>query len=135
MAYKYTVIISTYADQQTHDIQIASGTASTITPGTASTIARRRNRVHRIVVISEKKVQISLLTCWMKRKFLRRLNFNVGTNHGEFTGVKGDLSWVISVVDVELDYHVGARRCLEPDYAKALENYVKHSTAGFDVNI
>jgi hypothetical protein len=52
-------------------------------------------------------------------------------NTHSFKEVANDLEWIVSIVKVELDYHIGDKKCLLPKNKEKLREYSRSRLSGY----
>ncbi len=94
-------------------------------------------------IVYERKIscqidkKLSKFTTYMECKFSHRLSpfskeSDIKTeNFVKFTSVVGSLEWIKSIIDVEIDYHIGVGECLRKENKKYLDYYLANPTAGY----
>lgn len=93
-----------------------------------------REHVFTYRVKSTRQVPIRKLCEYMRWKFgAYDNNANVDSGkYGIFTNIRAHRLWILSIIRVEFDYHVGARECLNGRNAAELKHYCTYRTSSFD---
>ena len=48
-----------------------------------------------------------------------------------FKEIANDLDWIVSIVEVEIDYHIGNKTCLQPENKEKLREYSRSRLSGY----
>jgi hypothetical protein len=82
-----------------------------------------------------KNIPMALFTKFMKGKFgyhqVKHDKVFLTLSDNMMSYVAAPLDWIESVIDVEIDYHLGVRECLLPENAKLLEYYKECPWSGY----
>lgn len=95
--------------------------------------------LYQLNLSSTKNVKIKTLTSYMKWKLPSKQKTANGVkstikaddNSCTFTNLLGDLPWILSILDVEFDYHVGEQNCLKRENVIYLTEYKKSKLSGY----
>ncbi len=78
-------------------------------------------------MVHSKYVGISTLTRYMQlKKFGRNMYVRPQTRARLWYSVNAPLDWIKEVIDLEFDYHIGSKKCLQSKNKKMVEHYVKY---------
>ncbi|QYB17711.1 hypothetical protein PV-S19_0347 [Pacmanvirus S19] len=95
----------------------------------------KRKLVYRKTVSSYFNITIKKLTTYIDWKFYHfqysDKNVNPIAHEGYFTYINHDLEWIVSVVEVEFDYHVGLGICRRAENRPYMVEYKKTRFAGY----
>lgn len=95
-----------------------------------------RKLVYSYTKTSEIAMNLKHLTYYMQWKFggtgarIETYN-NTYNNTYSFIGIANDLDWVVSIIEVELDYHIGDKKCLLPKNKEKLGEYSRSRLSGY----
>lgn len=105
-----------------------------------TTSAYPRRCIHTNCVLCSKQVTLRVLTQYMRVKLTTVdpsvaavTTIAIGPNAVGYMGIQRPAEWIVSVVDVEFDYHVGAGECLLPHNKEKLTEYLRSVSNGYDV--
>lgn len=87
--------------------------------------------VYTTIVKSARKVSMGRITKYLHWKFAHCQRQGCVRSDNTFTLIDNDLDWIRSVIDVELDYHVGIKECLLKRNEAYLSEYRKTCLSGY----
>src|ERR1700744_541777 len=133
-AYYYTIYIFEWVINNEHidtyDVELYLSTE----PFTFSHPINNRHHVNTLVIKSHKYIEINQLTKYMKWKFSSYQlspECHASAYEGYFPMINHRLNWIISIIDVEVDFHIGRRTCMRGANKKHLKEYMRSIRNGY----
>lgn len=128
-SYYYTVYISEWIVNNRHigiyDVELYLSAR----PTNFSYNFDKRRRVYTLVVKSRKYVDLTKVTRYMIWKFphhqLNTTEYLITSTECYFPMINRGLHWIISIIDVELDYHIGRQICMRAENKQHLRKYMQ----------
>ena len=86
-------------------------------------------------IISDRRPDNTQMNKYMKWK-IGHCQINIDglparAHRGLFTNVKNDLAWILSVLKVEVDFHLGAQECMRAENRQYIKAYQNKSESGY----
>lgn len=88
---------------------------------------------HVITVCSTKKATIYDISQYFAWKFRTVGCESWNATNGVYCKIPRSFEWIESIILVEFDYHLGAKECMRPENAAAMEAYKADPCAGYRV--
>lgn len=77
-------------------------------------------------------VQFTKFMRWKMRYFqIKDINVEAFIQPGKMSYIDAPLDWIESVIDVEIDYHLGDKNCMRPENDKYLKQYIESQWSGY----
>lgn len=91
-----------------------------------------RRLVRTVHGVSDTSIGLSTFTGYFHWKFKHcQLIKGLARTRGCFAGLACGWEWLMSIIYTEFDYHIGRRRCFDPQFAAYLAYYRSSQYAGF----